>query len=595
MDTKYSSLHSLLKRLAPYLNSRRRKQLLLALIVMLISSIAEVFSLAAVLPFLAALVDPAQLWEYEVARSVFEILSISEPDDVLVPVTILFVIIAILAAGVRLLNLWINGRLAAAIGSDISCEAYRRTLLQPYPVHANRNSSAVIATLVGQVTQVVNGVLTPIFQLFASGLILLGLLSTLLIVDWKITVGISLLFSVAYSAIVLLSKKRLLENSRIHTSMNVFQVQALQEGLGAIRDVILDGSEPFYLNVYGNADRPIRKVIALSGFLATFPRYAMEAVAMVVIAGMALFLSQENGGLSAAIPILGAFALGAQRLLPALQQTYSAWAVIRSNRNALQVVLGLLEQPVSENDIQAGAIAFKLQHEISFEKVRFRYANTTDWILKNLNVSIKKGERIGIVGTTGSGKSTTLDLLLGLLVPTEGRVCVDGEDLNSETNPDRLLQWRRCVAHVPQTIYLADSSIAENIAFGRPKDTIDMEKVRSAAMRAQLSAFVESIPEGYDTLVGERGVRLSGGQRQRIGIARALYKEADILVFDEATSALDNATEAALMNTIDSLSRSLTIIIIAHRLSTVARCDRVLEILNGEIVSERTGDEILDA
>lgn len=578
----------------PYLSARRRLQLLIVFVIMLFSSFAEVFSLAAVVPFLAVLVEPERIWQLDVVQRIAPTLGIDSAEQLLMPVTILFGSVAILAAAVRLLNLWLNGRIAAAIGSDLSCEAYRRTLLQPYQVHAARNSSTVIAALVGQVSQLVSGVLNPILQFVTSGLILLGLLVTLMFVDWQLTLLACALFTVSYGVIVLGSKRRLLENSQIHASMNVLQVQALQEGLGAIRDVILDGSQSHYLDIYSRADRPIRRVVALSGFIATFPRYAMEAIAMVVIAIMAYSLSDQYGGLAAAVPVLGAFALGAQRLLPALQQTYSGWAVIRSSRAALEAVLALLEQPVQPTEeLTMLSAPLQIQRSLNFEKVRFRYSADGPWILDSVSFSIAKGERVGFIGTTGTGKSTTVDLLMGLLEPSEGSVDVDGLSIHGDNNQLRLRAWRDTVAHVPQSIYLADTSIAENIAFGRPRELIDMNRVRFSAQQAQIAAFIESTANSYETRVGERGIRLSGGQRQRIGIARALYKQAAVLVFDEATSALDNATEAALMETIESLSRELTIIVIAHRLSTVARCDRVFELGEGRILRELAGSAVL--
>ena len=532
------SLKSLLGRLLPFLNQQRRVQLLLLVVVMLGSSIAEVFSLAAIIPFLAVLVEPNRLWEFEPAQSLARAAGITQAEQLVIPVTVLFCVVALLAAGTRLLNLWLNGRLAAAIGSDLSCEAYRRTLFQPYSVHVRRNSSTVIATLVGQVSQVVSGILNPLLQMVASGLILAALLITLVVVDWRLTLAAGTIFITAYAVIVLSSRQRLQKNSQVHTSKQVLQVQALQEGLGAIRDVILDGSQRHYLSIYSQADRPIRQVIALSAFIANFPRYAMEAVAMIVIASLALVMSGQYGGLAEAVPVLGAFALGAQRMLPALQQTYSSWATIRGSIASLDAVLLLLDQELMDSNDRTPPVALKFSRAIAFSGVAFRYGPGEPWVLDNLDFVIRRGERVGIIGATGSGKSTTLDLLMGLLEPSRGEIQVDGISIHSSATPDPLLCWRENIAHVPQSIYLADTSIAENIAFGRPSEQIDMEKVRLAARQAQIAEFIEASPLQYQTRVGERGIRLSGGQRQRIGIARALYKQAGVLVLDEATPRL---------------------------------------------------------
>ena len=227
-----------------------------------------------------------------------------------------------------------------------------------------------------------------------------------------------------------------------------------------------------------------------------------------------------------------------------------------------------------------------LKEGISLTGVCFRYDQNEKEVLKGLNLTIRRGERIGLIGGTGSGKSTTADLIMGLLVPTNGRVLVDGVDLHDQAHPERLTAWRAAIAHVPQSIYLADSSVAENIAFGIPLDQIDLDRVKQAAQQAQISNFIESNPEGYFSFVGERGIRLSGGQRQRIGIARALYKQALVLVFDEATSALDNTTEAAVMAAVEGFSKDLTIVMIAHRLSTVQSCDRVIQLEQGFVAAD---------
>ena len=315
----------------------------------------------------------------------------------------------------------------------------------------------------------------------------------------------------------------------------------------------------------------------------------MEALGISLIAILAYTLSLGDKGLNSTLPTLGVIALSAQRLLPALQQVFSSWANISGNKSQLADTIDLLDQPVQVEQLNRSPEPLIIQSEICFKDVRFRYNKDSPWILDGFNLTIPRGATVGFVGSTGSGKSTTLDLLMGLLMPTRGELLVDGQLISG----DRIRAWQKSIAHVPQSIYLADTDLAQNIAFGMPLGSIDMVRVRQAASEAQIAAFIESQSKGYKAIVGEQGIRLSGGQRQRIGIARALYKKASVLVLDEATSALDNTTEQMVMDTINELNNDLTILIIAHRLTTVRRCDFIVEMEQGRVVATGTYDELL--
>ena len=297
--------------------------------------------------------------------------------------------------------------------------------------------------------------------------------------------------------------------------------------------------------MYQQADRPRRRLLARNFYLGIFPRYALEALGLVAIALLGALLVSQRGGPAAVVPLLGVMALGAQRLLPMLQQLYSAWATLKGCAAAMAEVLDMLNQPLPVTIKSVVPLPFR--QSLTLDKVSFRYGAQLPNVLNQLSLTIFPGERIGLIGSTGSGKSTTVDLLMGLLEPSSGCVHVDGDSIHDPSRPERLNAWRAAIAHVPQTIYLADSSIAENIAFGISREHIDFARVRQAAKQAQIDGFIESCSEGYDTFVGERGIRLSGGQRQRIGIARALYKKVNVLVFDEATSALDDDTERSVL------------------------------------------------
>jgi len=397
-------------------------------------------------------------------------------------------------------------------------------------------------------------------------------------------------FGLIYLAIVGLTRKRLLKNGERISIESTNVIKSLQEGLGGIRDVLIDGSQEAYCQVYRNADRPLRSAQGANIFISQSPRYGMEALGMLLIIVLAYVLAQQADGLVKAIPILGALALGAQRLLPVLQQLYGGWSRMQGGKASLDDTLDLLEQPLPEYALHTIVEPIPFKKKISLNQLSFRYSPESPWVLRNIDLDIVKGSRIGFVGETGSGKSTLLDIIMALLMPSEGCVEVDGVTIDTGNHR----AWQAHIAHVPQAIFLADCSIEENIAFGVSLDKIDHQRVKQAARQAQIAEAIETWPEQYQTFVGERGIRLSGGQRQRIGIARALYKQADVIIFDEATSALDNETEEAVMQAIEGLSSELTILIIAHRLTTLKNCTQLIELGDGGVKRTGSYQEIVD-
>jgi ABC-type multidrug transport system fused ATPase/permease subunit len=573
-----SALPNLLARLWHHLSRRRQRQFGLLMVLMLVSAFAEVLSLGAVLPFLGILVAPERVFSHPIVADVALAWGITSADQLVLPLTVAFATAALIAGAIRILLLWASTRFAYATGADLSIEVYRRTLYQPYRVHVARNSSEVISGITNKVNSVVV-VLLSLLTLVSSTVLLVAIMLALIAINPVVASVAAVGFGASYALITWMSRRRLHRNSQRIAHEQTQVVKALQEGLGGIRDVLLDGTQPVYCDIYRQADHPLRRAQGNNTFIGGSPRYIMEALGMVLIAALAYALSRQAGGIATALPVLGALALGAQRLLPALQQMYSNWAGIVGSHASLADIIELLDQPLPAEVLQPAPAPLTFQDSIRFDAVSFRYNSDGPWVLDGLNLTIHKGARIGFVGSTGSGKSTTLDLLMGLLMPTEGELLVDGQPISG----NRLRAWQRTIAHVPQSIYLADTTLAENIAFGVPPDTIDLDRVQQAARQAQIADFIESRPEGYNAFVGERGIRLSGGQRQRIGIARALYKQASVLVFDEATSALDNATEQAVMDAIEGLSRDLTILIIAHRLTTVQRCDTIVELEHGRV------------
>lgn len=570
-------LPKLLMRLWRHLSRRRQRQFGLLMVLMLVSAFAEVVSLGAVLPFLGILVAPERFFGYPLVAKLAQTWGLTAATQLVLPLTIGFALAAVAAGAIRILLLWANTRFTVASGADLSMEVYRRTLYQPYSIHVARNSSSVISGI--NKVDVAVSVLAQVLLLLSSTVLLVAVLFTLIAVDPLVASVAATCFGASYGLISWFTRRQLRRNSQRIAHEQTQVLKALQEGMGGIRDVLLDGTQPVYCDIYRRADYPLRWAANNNVFIGGSPRFAMEALGMVLIAVLAYALSHQEGGLGTAVPVLGVLALGAQRLLPALQLAFSAWSGISGSRASLVDAIELLDQPLPADVLLPAPAPLPLHQAIEFKSVRFRYSADGPWVLDGLDLVIPKGARIGFVGGTGSGKSTTLDLLMGLLSPTEGQLRVDGEPVEGR----RLRAWQRNIAHVPQSIYLADASLAENIAFGVPPAAIDFERVRQAARQAQISDFIEGRSDGYAALVGERGVRLSGGQRQRIGIARALYKQSKVLVFDEATSALDNETEQTVMQAIEGLREDLTILIIAHRLTTLKNCTQIIELGDGGI------------
>lgn len=589
MQTNEQSIYKLLKRLWEHVGSHRRRQFVWLLVLMIFGSFSEMISIGAVLPFLAVLTAPSRVFEYKAIQPFVHLLGISTADQLIFPITVAFGMAGLIAGAMRILLLRVSTHLSFAVGADLGMSIYRKTLYQPYIVHISRNGSEVISGITDKTHTVIYSIITPSLILVSSSVMLIAILLVLLTINPYIAIIAFGGFGILYAVIIKVSRNKLKGYSRCIARETTQVIKSLQEGLGGIRDVLLDGSQSTYCDIYRNADQPLRKAQGDIQFIGQSPRYAMEAIGMLLIASLAYLLTRQEDGISKAIPVLGALALGAQRLLPALQQSYYAWSAILSGQSSLQNAIELLDQPLPDHHDQQVFKAIPFHNQIKLCEVSFRYNPQTPWVLKNLNLEILKGSRVGFIGTTGSGKSTLLDIVMGLLQPNEGSLEIDGHPITEKN----YRSWQVNIAHVPQAIFLADSTIAENIAFGVHKEKIDYERVHQAARQSQIADMIESWPGRYETFVGERGVRLSGGQRQRIGIARALYKQADVIIFDEATSALDNDTEKAVMQAIESLSGTLTILIIAHRLSTLQNCTKVVELSDGGIKRIGTYHELV--
>ena len=557
-----------------YLSRQHKKQFLLIFVLMIISSLAEIISVGAIFPFLGVLTAPEHIYSHSLMQPVIKILGITSSEQLFLPLVISFVISVVVAGVLRVFLLYVINRFEQLIGTEFSAHIYRRTLYQDYATHIGHNSSEIISSIISKVNIVIKGVIIPVLELLSSSLSLFGIMFILVFIDYKIALVSFGIFGAIYWILYSFLHKKIIINSQYISSGSTNTIKALQEGLGGIRDILIDSNQEFYCKLFIQADTPYRRAISDNNFISYAPRFVIETLGLVLISGLAYYLSQQKDGISVAIPMLGLLAMAAQRLMPAIQKIYSSVTSIKGSYYSVKDILYLLDQPISSYIDQQQLSIVPFKKDIKLDNVWFRYNKKTPWILEEVNLTFNKGSRIGFVGETGRGKSTLLDLVMGLLSPTKGHLKIDSKIVSM--NNIRL--WQSHIAHVPQNIYLSDGTIEENIAFGIPADKIDAESVKKVAELANISKFIDSCAQGYKTFVGERGVRLSGGQRQRIGIARALYKSADVLIFDEATNALDVETESAIMESIERLGKNLTIFIITHRVATLKACDLIVEL-----------------
>jgi ATP-binding cassette subfamily B protein len=555
---------------------------------MILSSLAEVLSLGAILPFLGILVNPNRAVEIlmNLPFGLDAIFLGKSADQLLVFITVVFIFAIIFSGMVRILSQYVLIRFSHSIGADFSARMVRLTLYQPYIIHCSKNSGDFLNMLTVRVNETVYGVLVPTLTLVSSIFLGVAILMALFIIDPYVAFGSLLIFSLVYILMSLFTQRKLTYFGDIMHIKSSNLIKILQEIVGGIRDILLDGTQSNFLRYYLEVDVPLRQARCKAQFISNAPKYVIEVSGMILVALIALYLSSQSRGMYGAIPVIGAMALGAQKLLPIMQACFFSWSQMRTYRNSLIDVVEMLEQPINFTEDYSVVGSLRFCNQITFEKVSFKYDD--QYILNGVSFSISRGERIGIVGRSGGGKSTLANLMMGLLTPNSGIIYVDGVRLDAQN----LRAFQHLIAHVPQDIFLVDASIAENIAFGIPLEKIDLNLVRKAARSAHLHE-IESWRNGYETKVGERGLLLSGGQKQRIGIARAMYKQAELIIFDEATSALDTSTEAIVIDAINSLPKEITLVLIAHRLSTLEKCTKILEVVDGQVIQyDRFGDYI---
>ena len=578
-DISYINLVRVLWR---HVKAKRKIQLVFVFFLMILGAVLETITLASLLPFLSALTNPSKFFEESEFISYLPNLKSLNSGQALLVLTLFFSLVVILSSFIRIFNIWYSGIYSANIGSDLSIKCFRSTIYQNYDVHLKQNTSKfinIITKEVGNTTKIIQVFL----NLLTAFLLLLGISISLFVLSWKISIfgGLTLFFS--YLLIVYFSKNKLLRISKEASLANSIQIKLIQESLGSIKEIILNRGYEEFINIYEKTDRPLRKITAQSQFLTLFPRYGMEGLSLTIIAfiSFSVVVGRENA--NDILPLLGAISLGALRLLPNFQLIYASWAIIQANKVPVKNVINCLNQDLNKNDLNLKNLEINFKKEITFRNMFFKYNKNSKYSnLENINLTINKGDKIGIIGSTGSGKSTFIDILMGLLKPTSGQLLIDGVDINNKNNIYHLISWRSSIAHVPQNIFLMDAPVDRNIAFVSSQDKINKAKINNVAKKAQIYELVKA-EKKYKSSIGERGLRISGGQLQRIAIARALYQEKKVLVLDEATSALDNKTENIIMRDLLNLQDDLTLVMIAHRLSSLKGCNKVIEFKEGKI------------
>ena len=591
MTSKDHSTIYLTKKLFLLMERRRRYQFLILLTLMILTSMFEVISIGAVIPFLGVLIEPSNIFELPAAQSFIQFLGVDQPTQIIFPISALFAIAVLMAGAMRLLLLWASVKFSFILGVDLSVGIFTQVINQPYIAHTKQNSSDIISAISIKIAQVINGVVLSVLNMISSFIIFIAIITILLVINPGASLIAILFFSLLYLFFYLYVKQKLKVNSSNITRESNSLIKILQEALGGIRDIIIDGNQNFYRSIFWRADLVFRKSLGNNLFITNSPRYFMETFGVLLIVLLAYMLStQSEKSFADGIPVLGALALGAQRLLPVMQIFYNSWGNIKGTHFVLEEVLVFL-------NINDGKTMNVINNNCAFEKnirlkdVSFGYDENSLPAINKINIDIKKGDCIGIIGKTGSGKSTLIDIMMGLLDPTHGTLEVDENVITSSNRR----AWQSRIAHVPQNIYLSDSTLEENIAFGIPVEEIDSSLVRRAAISANIDSVINEWPLKYKTILGERGIRLSGGQRQRIGIARALYKQADVLFLDEATSSVDSITESSIMKAIEKLGNDVTLIIIAHRITTLKNCSRILELTNEGKIYEKAYSDITES
>jgi ABC-type multidrug transport system fused ATPase/permease subunit len=552
----------------------------------------EMLGIASILPYVALLSNPDLIQTNEILSSIYKlskIIGVSNYNEFLYLCGIIFFLFLTTSIIFRVINNYMQTRFITMLEHSIGKSLVESYLHQPYAWFLNRNSANLGQNILSEVGVVVNGIIAPVLVIITSGIVFFAIITLLILINISVALSISLFFIASYLIIFYLVKKFLshLGKERLQANQNRFRT--LSETFGAIKEIKVCGLEQFHIHRF---EIPSKKTATTAAFLtlvANLPRYLMEILTFGGLIFFILFLIHRDGEFKNIIPYISVYIFAGYRLLPLFQQLYGAFTQINFSNPSFHTLYKDLVNLGFKTTLSIVS-PMPLKKSISLQNINFNYLNSKDKLIDDITMTIPAFSKVGIVGVSGSGKTTIVDLILGLLDPEQGTLKVDGNVIT----PDNKKFWQKSIGYVPQQIYLLDASIKENIAFGVEIQDIDLEAVKQAARAANLHDFiVKELPNGYDTTIGEKGIRISGGQRQRIGIARALYHNPQVLFLDEATNALDQNTEKAIIDGLCNLNNNKTIIIITHQISTIKKCDIIFLLENGKIKAQGNYEELI--
>ncbi len=578
----FNFLFKLYKKVYFYLEPKKKKQIFIVSIFYIISGFGEMFSLAALIPLLSIVSNPEKIWNISIVKEIANFFGIYSPIQLFIPSILLFTVANILSTMIRLLGIWIFERLAASIGAEFSIRAFNSTLNKNYQEIINIDSSKFITGNTIHLNSFVTSLSTT-FKISTAIISSLFIIVTMIIASPLVSIITISIFVTIYSLLIKTIQKKLYRSGRIVSKNSVKQIQIIKESLGSIIEIIISQSQKLKVKKFKKLEFETRFINSEVKFLSVLPKYLLETISFCLLASISLVFTLLNEDPYKLITVIAIFALSAQKILPLFQQIYAGLSILKSQSAAALSFLSLIDENEKWKSNNKKDIKFNFRKEISFNNTFFKYKNNTKNTLSNLNISIKKGDKVGIIGQTGSGKTTFINMILGLLKPSSGKILIDNKEIFDNKNIDNLMRWRKGISYVPQKIFLLNGSIADNIIFSEEANNIKLRKIIKAAEISCAAEFINYLPKKYDTEIGEDGVFLSQGQKQRISIARAIYKNPSVLILDEVTSSLDNKTEKKVISSIQKEYEDITIFMVAHRLRTLSMCDYIIHFESGHI------------